>query len=155
MAKKASKKPASTKPATKKAATKKAPAPKAPKKISTGPGATPAELGKMLVEKYNAGDADKWIQSVWSKDIESIEGSGELAKGNKAIMGKWAWWMGKNDMLGTSAEGPFVGATGFAVKYFIHIRDKETNQEMKMSEVAVYSVKKGKIYREEFMYGGM
>jgi hypothetical protein len=155
MAKKVAKKA----PAKKAPKAAKKPAPKAkakaPKKISTGSGASPAELGKMLVEKYNAGQADNWIKTVWTKDIESIEGSGEVAKGLKELQAKWDWWMNKNDMLGTSAEGPYVGATGFAVKFFIHIRDKETNQEMKMSEVAVYSVKNGKIYREEFMYGGM
>lgn len=149
------KKKAAAKKGTKHAAKKSAAKPAAPTKISSGKGATPAELGAKLVELFNQGKADAWIQDQWAKDVVSIEGSGEVHKGKKAILGKWEWWMGQNEVLGGTAEGPFVGGTGFAVKFRIRVRDRASGKEMDMAEVAVYTVKNGKIVQEEFMYGGM
>ena len=55
-------------------------------------------------------------------------------------------------MHGASAEGPFVGATGFAVKFTIDLETKSTGKRETMTEVGVYTVKNGKIVQEEFMY---
>lgn len=148
MAKKSSKKKPAAKKPVKKAAKK------APAKISSGSGASVGELGAKLVELFNQNKADAWIQTVWSKDIRSIEGSGDVATGKGEIMKKWEWWNGTFDVLGASAEGPYCGATGFAVKFSIHTKNKQTGEETRMSEIAVYSVKNGKVVQEEFMYGG-
>lgn len=152
-AKSAGKKSSGKEVASKKPAGKKAAAPKPPKMLSTGKGATPAELGKKLVTLFNQGKADDWIKTVWDKKVRSIEGDGMVHDGPKAILEKWAWWMSRTEVLGCTAEGPYCGGTGFAVKYAMHVRDKESNKEMRMSEVAVYTVKNGKIVQEEFMYG--
>lgn len=169
MAKKRSKIAARSKPVKKaarpaaKAAPKKkaakAPAKSAPKSkakgsgtISSGGGASPAELGKTLVTLFNQNKADDWIKSVWSKNIESIEGTGQVARGPAQILAKWDWWTSNHEVMGASAEGPYVGATGFAAKYQLHVKDKSTGTDMHMTEVAVYTVEKGKITREEFMY---
>ncbi|HZW05797.1 MAG TPA: nuclear transport factor 2 family protein [Phycisphaerales bacterium] len=169
MAKKRAKKPArSAKPARKagRAAAKtgrkktvKAPAKKAGKKaakapdtISTGAGATPAELGRTLVTLFNQNKADDWIKGVWSKNVESIEGTGQVARGPAQILAKWDWWTSNHEVMGASAEGPYVGATGFATKYQLHVKDKSTGADLHMTEVAVYTVEKGRITREEFMY---
>lgn len=122
--------------------------------ISSGSGATPAELGKKLVELFNQNKADDWISGVWSKDIESIEGTGQIARGAAEILAKWDWWTNNHQVVGASAEGPYVGATGFAAKFNLHVKDKATGADMHMTEVAVYSVKNGRITREEFMYSG-
>jgi len=148
-----------SKPAPRRAK-KKTAAPKARKPsvdrgtVSSGPGASPADLGRKLVELFNQNKADDWIKSVWSRDVESIEGTGQVHRGPKQILAKWDWWTGNHEVLGASAEGPYVGATGFAVRYQLHVKDKATGSDISMSEVAVYSVKNGRITREEFMYGG-
>jgi hypothetical protein len=49
--------------------------------------------------------------------------------------------------------GPWVGATGFAVRYAIDVTQKSTGQRHQMEEIAVYTVKDGKIVREEFHFG--
>lgn len=147
------KKAAGKKPAAPKSAKKAAKAAPKPKMLSTGKGASPAELGKKLVTLFNQGKADDWIKTVWDKKVRSIEGDGMVHDGPKAILEKWAWWMSRTEVLGCTAEGPYCGGTGFAVKYAMHVRDKESNKEMRMSEVAVYTVRNGKIVQEEFMYG--
>jgi hypothetical protein len=143
---KTSKKPVK---ATAKKATSK---PGKPDTISTGPGPSPADLGKTLVELFNQNKADDWIKGVWSKNVESIEGTGQVARGPAQILAKWDWWTSNHEVMGASAEGPYVGATGFATKYQLHVKDKSTGADMHMTEVAVYTVEKGKITREEFMY---
>jgi hypothetical protein len=161
-AKSSAKKPAAK--VTKKAAAKK-PAAKAkkassgknagPMMVSSGRGATPAQLGGELVKLFNQGKADDWIQKVWSPKVRSIEGDGMTFVSPKKVLEKWAWWMARTEVLGCTAEGPYVGATGFAVKYAMHTKDKESGKEQRMTEVAVYTVQDGKIVQEEFMYGGM
>lgn len=120
--------------------------------ITSGPGATTEELGKTLVSLFNQNKADDWIKGVWSKDVESIEGTGQVARGREQILSKWDWWTSNHEVMGASAEGPYVGATGFAAKFQLHVKDKSTGADMHMTEVAVYTVKNGKITREEFMY---
>lgn len=124
-----------------------------PTKISSGAGMTPGQMGAELVRLYNAGKFAEVDGKWWSSDIESIEGGGEMWRGRAAVEGKCAWWYEHHELLGASAEGPYVGATGFAVKFQIHAREKATGKELRMNEVGVYTVKNGKMIREEFMYG--
>lgn len=160
----AKKKPAkkSSKPAPKpgKKAGKK-PAPKkaggaasGPRPVSTGKGPAPVELGTALVAHFNQGKGDEWIKGVWAPSIVSCEGVGmnmEFA-GRKAVEAKNAQWMAEHEVLGASAEGPYVGSTGFAVKFRMHVKVKASGKEIHMEEVGVYTVSNGKIVREEFMY---
>ncbi len=122
--------------------------------VNTGRGAGPAELGGKLVTLFNQGTADAWVASVWDKGIVSCEGVGANMEwvGRKAVDAKNAEWTKANTVLGASAEGPFVGSTGFAVKFRVHVRDNATGTERHMTEVGVYTVSNGKIVREEFMY---
>jgi hypothetical protein len=153
--KKAGKRPApkkSSKPTKPKAARKPAQKKPAPATVSSGKGPSAADLGRTLVELFNQNKADEWIKGVWSRDVESIEGTGQVARGREQILAKWDWWTSNHEVLGASAEGPYVGATGFAVKFQLNVKDKSTGADMNMTEVAVYSVKDGRITREEFMY---
>lgn len=176
MAKKTSKKPAaksSKKPAgkpAKKSASKKAakasakPAKAAPAKkggampamteVSTGKGPSPREIGTAVAAAFNQGKGDEVAQSYWSSDIASIEGSGQAFHGKASAIAKGEGWSKAHTVLGAAAEGPYVGATGFALKFRMHVRVNATGQEIHMDEVGVYTVRDGKIIAEEFMYGG-
>ena len=150
-------KKAATKKPTKKAAKKKAVKAKAgPRKVSTGKGLSAAELGKIVVDHVNAGgdDLELWKQHFSTKCV-SIEGSGEAHEGRKAMKAKYDWFFNKFIMHSCKAEGPFVGATGFSVRYMVDMEDKETGVRHESPEVGVYTVKNGKVVQEEFMYGPM
>lgn len=161
-----SKATAKTKGPAKKAAKKalkKAPAKKAksaakgPRSISTGSGANVAEIGSQFVAMFNAATPDAKIwESLFAKNWTSIEGFGVgmAFEGRKAVEAKCKEWVDTHEIHGASCEGPFLGATGFAVEFKMDVTDKTTNQRMNMREVAVYTVKNGKIIQEEFMYGG-
>jgi hypothetical protein len=146
------------KPAKKSA--RKSPAPKAPvypgspKKVSTGSGPTPEQIGKQLVGNFNNG---KWQinAKLWSPKLVCIEGGGMAWRGMKNVEAKNKFWNSTNTVLGGSAEGPYVGATGFAVKFRMDVRDNASGRRTIMEEIGVYTVKNGKIVQEEFMYGSM
>ncbi len=156
MAKKASKKSAkrAAKKSPKKAARKGA-LMKGPSSVSTGRGPGPAEVGGDLVAMFNQGlmseIEDKW----YSPAIVSIEGVGVAMAwhGRKAVREKSEHWAATHRIHGASAEGPYVGASGFAVKFTMDVEDTSANSRTMMEEVGVYTVQNGKIVREEFMYG--
>ncbi|MGQ0626898.1 MAG: SnoaL-like domain-containing protein [Phycisphaerales bacterium] len=173
MAKKNKKKPARTsgsrKGSTKKASAKKSSAKKSnakkaggarkpaaavanPTQVSTGRGAGPREVGMDLVAMFNGGQPDKVGDKWWSKDITSIEGMGMAWHGRRAVDEKNAEWYQQNEIVGASAEGPYVGATGFGVKFRIEVRERATGKASTMEEIGVYTVRDGKIICEEFMY---
>lgn len=125
----------------------------APKRISTGPGANPEQAGKRLVELFNAGKFEQVEKELWAPAIESIEGMGMAWSGLKAVKAKNQEWYAKNEIVGAAAEGPYVGATGFGVKFKMDVRERASGSRVVMEEIGVYTVKNGKIIREEFMYG--
>lgn len=152
-----SKKPA--KAANKRAGAKKKSTSKAPKRdpfapvaVKTGAGLSPMEAGTKLVADFNAGKMG--LTEMWSPQIVSIEGMGvsQAWSGRKAVDAKNEWWASDHIVHGASAEGPYVGATGFAVKFVIDVETKSAGTREMMTEIGVYTVKGGKITQEEFMY---
>jgi len=162
--KKTAKKAAKAKPAAKssKKPAKKAPAkksggmPKDIRKVGTGGGAAAGEVGRALVSMFNGGQFDAIEKKYWSPAIVSCEGEGVAMEwvGRKAVARKGAEWHSQNRIHGASAEGPFVGATGFAVKFKMDVECLADGKRTTMEEVGVYTIRGGKIVREEFMYGG-
>ncbi|MBX3388143.1 MAG: hypothetical protein KF691_01665 [Phycisphaeraceae bacterium] len=124
----------------------------APQNIKTGSGMSPMEVGSKLVADFNSGKMH--LNDMWSPSIVSIEGFGvsQAWRGRKAVDAKNEWWASDHVVHGASAEGPFVGATGFAVKFIIDVETKSSAKRETMTEVGVYTVKNGKIVQEEFMY---
>jgi SnoaL-like protein len=122
--------------------------------ISSGRGLTPHEIGRAVIEHFNSGRADDSLwDKFWSDDFVCIEGMGLQWAGRKAVAAKNDEWMAQHIIHGGAADGPYVGATGFAIKFRIDVEDKATHSRHTMEEVGVYTVRDGKVVREEFMYG--
>ena len=153
MAKK-SKKKSSTRGRARKPAAKRRTASLAPKPVKTGRGASPAEIGADLVAMFNRGELKEIERKHWSPRITSVEGVGvALAwEGKRAVDAKNAGWTAANTVHAASAEGPYAGASGFAVKFSMDVEEKATGKRTQMQEIGVYTVQNGKIVREEFMY---
>ena len=47
--------------------------------------------------------------------------------------------------------GPFVAGDTFVVQFDVDATDKTSKKRMQMSEVGIYTVKDGKVAREEFL----
>lgn len=124
------------------------------KEVKTGKGATPFEVGKALVEMFNKGQFSEIEEMFWSPKVCSTEGYGVsmMWKGRKAVVAKNAEWMSSHKIHGANAEGPFVGATGFTVKFKMDVEETPSGKRQMMEEIGVYRIKNGKIVDEEFMY---
>jgi hypothetical protein len=154
--KKSAKKPArSAKKAARKGARKSGSRPaKGPVPVSSGRGASPAEIGAEVVQmiRASAGDPAIWARH-WHNQCESVEG-GKTAmawRGMKQIKAKSDWWNQDHAIRGGSVEGPYIGATGFTIRFRAQVETLSTGAVESMEEVGVYTVKNGKVVREEFM----
>jgi hypothetical protein len=127
-----------------------------PAPVRTGGGAKASEVGRAVVIHFNAGRPDQELWAKWwHRDAESIEGEGVAMSwsGRKAIEAKSAEWLESHTVHGAAADGPYAGATGFAIKFRMDVEDKTTGERQVMEEIGVYTVQGGKVVREEFFYG--
>lgn len=158
---KPAKKPPAKKPAKKTLAKKPAAKPAAPAKltgmhpVTTGNGPSALDVGKDIVSMFNRGQMAEIEAKYWSPDVASIEGLGVNLGwfGQKAVREKNEGWMKDHVIHGAAAEGPFVGSSGFAIRFKMDVETKSTGKREMMDEVGVYQLHNGKIVREEFMYG--
>ena len=117
------------------------------------------EVGQKLVSLCQEGKFVEAVDQLYSDDIVSIEarGSEEMParmEGIQAIRGKNEWWGANHEIHSMEATGPFVGHRDdqFAVKFDMDVTQKQSGQRMQMSEVALYTVRDGKVAQEEFLY---
>ncbi len=97
------------------------------------------------------------IERLYSPDIVSVESMGNEQmpaemRGIDAVRGKNQWWFDNFEVISANVGGPFVGEEQFAVQHQYKTKEKATGKEMEMTEMALYTVKDGKIVREEFFY---
>ena len=125
--------------------------------MTTGISTATATVAEELVTLCKAGRNIDAINTLYSPDIVSIESMGNETmpremKGLDAIRGKAEWWRDNNEVHSATVDGPFVGEDKFAVYYNFDVTFKPTGQRTPMEEMALYSVKDGKVVREQFFY---
>jgi SnoaL-like domain len=123
---------------------------------ATAPAST-AAVAQELVALCRAGRNLDAINKLYSPRIVSIEpvGSPEMPaemNGIDAIRSKNQWWEENNEVHSNEVNGPFLGEGQFAVQYTFDATFKPTGQRQRLTEMALYSVKDGKIVREQFFY---
>ena len=96
------------------------------------------------------------LDTLYSKDIVSVEARGSDGespekRGIEQVRGKTDWWVNAMEIHNFKVSGPFVAHDRFVVQYDIDVTDKNSKKRFQMSEVGVYTVKDGKIVREEFL----
>jgi ketosteroid isomerase-like protein len=76
-----------------------------------------------------------------------------VSRGKAAAAAKGEWWSGAHEIHETQVRGPFVHGDQFTVGFHMDITVKATGERHSMDEVALYTVKDGKIVEERFFYG--
>jgi hypothetical protein len=85
--------------------------------------------------------------------IEAMDGPMSRCEGAEAVKAKSEWWYANHIVHSVNTEGPFVNGNRFAVVFDMDVTVKDTGVRMSDSrEVALYTVKDGKIVEEMFMY---
>jgi SnoaL-like domain len=114
------------------------------------------EVAKKVVDLTRKQAWHEAVDALYDKDIVSIEASGmggdsPEKRGIDQIRGKVDWWVNNMQVHSFKVSGPFVAHDRFVVQYDVDMTDKASKRRMQMSEVGVYTVKNGKIVREEFL----
>jgi ketosteroid isomerase-like protein len=118
---------------------------------------TTLEVGNKLVALCREGKFDQAMESLYHKDIVSVEaaempGMPREMRGLQAVLGKGKWWNDNHEVHSATTDGPFPHDDRFAVRFVFDVTRKGAGQRFKMEEVGVYTVRDGKIVREEFYY---
>ena len=116
-----------------------------------------AAVAEELVAFCRTGRNMDAINTLYSPDIVSVESMGNEQmpremKGIDAIRQKNKWWGENNEVHSSVVDGPFIGEDKFAVYYNYDVTFKPTGQRTPMEEMALYTVKDGKVAREQFFY---
>lgn len=118
-----------------------------------------AEVANRLCELCREGKNIDAVRELYADDIvsvEAVEGDADTPRrmeGKEQIVGKNQWWIDNHDIHSASVDGPHLhGDDRFAVMYHFDVTNKPSGQRFDMKEVAVYTVKDGKVAKEEFFY---
>jgi SnoaL-like domain len=114
------------------------------------------EVATRLVELCRNGEWRKALDELYAKDIVSVEAHemenmpAEM-RGIDQVRGKTDWWEKNMEVHSAKVSGPFVARDTFVVQFDIDVTNKASKKRMQMSEVGIYTVKNGKVAREEFL----
>ena len=114
------------------------------------------EVANKVVELTRKEAWHEAVDQLYAKDIVSVEAGGmgdesPEKRGIEAIRGKVDWWVNSMEVHSFKVSGPFVAHDRFVVQYDVDVTDKDSKKRIQLSEVGVYTVKDGKIVREEFL----
>ena len=115
------------------------------------------EIAQDLVALCKAGDFATPGEKHWADDVVSVEAGGPpgmdpVSRGKAAAAAKGEWWNSAHTVKSVNVEGPWVNGDQFTVRFKMNVTVKETGQDMAMDEIALYTVKGGKIAEERFFY---
>jgi|SRR5690242_1066836 hypothetical protein len=114
------------------------------------------EIAKKVVELVRKQAWYEALDDLYDNDVVSVEASGMSGespetRGKEGVRRKIDWWVTAMEVHSFNASEPFVAHDRFVVQYDADVTDKQSKQRRQMSEVGVYTVKNGKIVREEFL----
>ena len=114
------------------------------------------EVATKLVEFCRNREWMKAIDELYGKDIVSVEPRAmenmpAEMRGIDQVRGKTEWWEKNMEVHSAKVSGPFVARDNFVVQFDVDVTDKGSKKRMQMSEVGIYTVKDGKVSREEFL----
>ena len=114
------------------------------------------EIAKKVVELVRKQAWYEALDTLYDDNVVSVEASSmgggpTETRGKEGVRGKIDWWVNAMEVHSFKANGPFVAHDRFVVRYDADVTDKNSKQRRQLSEVGVYTVKDGKIVREEFL----
>jgi SnoaL-like domain len=109
------------------------------------------EIAKKVVELVRKQAWYEALDRLYDNDVVSVEATEPETRGKEGVLGKIDWWVNAMEVHSFNASEPFVARDRFVVQYDAEVTDKNSKQRRKLSEVGVYTVKDGKIVREEFL----
>ena len=69
-----------------------------------------------------------------------------------AIKAKSQWWLDNHEVHSAAITGPWPHGDRFIVGFDFDVTNKPSGKRMKLDEAGLFTVRNGKIVREEFFY---
>lgn len=118
---------------------------------------TNLEVGKKLVELCSAGKNQEAMQTLYADNIVSIEAAGPPGasletRGRAAVFEKSGQFGAAHEFHGAKCEGPWPHGDRFIVRFTYDLTQKASGHRFTLDEAALFTVKDGKIVREEFFF---
>ena len=119
---------------------------------------TTTEIANKLTSLCRQGK-DHEALALYAADAISVEasmplGMDRVSRGVAAIKGKSQWWYDNHVIHSVVVAGPWPHDDRFIVGFKMDVTNKPSGQRITMEEMALYTVKNGKIVSEEFFYTG-
>jgi len=117
---------------------------------------TTQEVANRYVELCRAGKSQQAVTELFSPDIVSVEAEGapnRIVTGFEAIAEKSKRFQSMIESVNTNVvTDPTVAENFFSCAMLMNVNMKGVPVPVQMDEICVYTVKEGKIVREEFFY---
>lgn len=115
------------------------------------------EIANKLAELCKQGKNMEALDTLFAQDVVSVEAlampdAPQEAKGLAALKGKNEGWLANHEIHSASVTGPWPHGDRFVVGFQYDVTNKPSGKRMQMDEVGLYTVRNGKIAREEFFY---
>ncbi|HUK40843.1 MAG TPA: nuclear transport factor 2 family protein [Candidatus Acidoferrales bacterium] len=98
---------------------------------------TTEEVAKKVVELVRKQAWYEALDTLYDKDIVSVEATTPETHGKEGVRGKIDWWVNAMEVHSFKAGEPFVANDRFVVEYDADVTDKSSKQRRKMREVGV------------------
>ena len=115
------------------------------------------DVAKRYVELVKEGKNEECLKELFAPDALSVEagappGQERASRGLEAIRAKSKWWRDNHTVHSATTDGPYPHDDRFAVRFTYDVTFKPENRRFTMNEIALFTVKDGKIAKEEFFY---
>lgn len=118
-----------------------------------------AQIANDLVSLVRQGKSDEAIRRYYADDAVQIEaiacgGASARTEGKDALLKASKEWADEREIHAVTVGEPIYSSSEFAITLWLDSTLKASGQRTQMDEIAVYSIKDGKIKTVRFFYGG-
>ena len=118
------------------------------------------DIANKMIALCREGKNMEALDTLFANDVVSVEAGGppgmnREANGLAAVKGKGEWWIANHEVHSALITGPWPHDNRFIVGFKYDVTNKPSGTRMVMDEVGLYTVRDGKIVREEFFYAAM
>lgn len=118
---------------------------------------TTTDIGRKLVELCRQGRNLEALDTLYANDAVSVEalpmpGMPAELRGIAEIKQKVMTWYANHDIHAATVSGPWPHGDRFIIGFQHDVTNRTTGRRLQLDEVALYTVRDGRIVREEFFY---
>jgi len=115
------------------------------------------EIAEKLVALCTQGKNLEALATLYAEEVVSVEalampGQAREARGLAAVRAKVTAWYANHEIHSATVAGPWPHDDRFIVGFRHEVTNKATQTRLTLEEMALYTVRDGKIVREEFFY---